>query len=97
MNIDLLDIINKYNKLYQNSEYLNILDNDMSFAINNNKGLYEEISTYIVNNDNIRDMLMLNIKSTFLMEHIKKVWIELSYKKKKEVYVCLMNGIENFI
>jgi hypothetical protein len=93
MNIDLLKIIDKYKKWYGDGEYLEILDNDMSFAINNGKAWYEERSCYLENNDNVREMLMLKVMRSDLMDHIINMWMKLSYQKKKNVYMYLKNNM----
>ena len=76
-------------------DYINVFDNDMVFAINYGKPLYREVSPYLMKN---RYLLQL-IRTTHvynLTKHIHQMWCVLSYKKKHDVYIYLMDRLYEF-
>jgi hypothetical protein len=91
---DVLELVCKYKEKYKDTDYLEVFDNNMSFAINNGKAWYETKSVYLENDDIVRRLLMTNVERHLLLKHILYVWGRLSYEKRHHVYTFLKNEID---
>lgn len=93
---NILSLINLYLLKY-GSEYLNVLDNDIAFVLNDNEILCNYVSEYLKENPHILNMLMTSCNKTHHKEWLVNLWNRISERKRKEVYDYLTNMYYNDI
>lgn len=89
-------LVQKYKKAFNESSYLNVLDIDLAYALNDNKPLSEHQSHFLNNHPMLKDKLMIKVEDNMLENHIRELWFLLEDTKQRKVYSKLVKELSKF-
>jgi hypothetical protein len=89
-------LVQKYKKTFNESSYLNVLDNDLAYELNDNKALSDHQSHFLNNHSFLKEKLMIKVEDNMLENHIREIWSLLDDTKKIKVYNKLMKELNKF-